>query len=70
MELKSRCTFRLESQAGGGIASNPLDHDIRCGVAIIGGRITGAMSAYERTRAGLDAATLDRGRCRPFLLMR
>src|SRR5690349_23228318 len=38
----------------------PLDRDVACDVAIIGGGITGAAVAHELTRAGCAVVVLDR----------
>ncbi len=38
----------------------PLDRDVHCDVAIIGGGITGALVAWEMADAGVDAVVLDR----------
>ncbi|MDB6127661.1 MAG: FAD-dependent oxidoreductase [Verrucomicrobia bacterium] len=38
----------------------PLERDVRCEVAIIGGGITGALVAWHLAAAGVDAVVLDR----------
>ena len=39
----------------------PLENDIACEVAIVGGGITGALIAHELTTAGMDCVLLDKG---------
>ena len=43
-------------------AGQPLDRDMRCDVAIIGGGITGALLAEHLTAMGLDVVLIDRER--------
>lgn len=59
MDLKSGCLFwpQLDGEAR---HYAPLREDRDCDVAVIGGGITGAMSAYHLTRAGLRVVLLDR----------
>jgi glycine/D-amino acid oxidase-like deaminating enzyme len=38
----------------------PLDRDARCDVAVIGGGVTGALVAWQLTRAGVSCVVLDR----------
>ena len=38
----------------------PLERDVRCDVAIVGGGITGALVAWHLVAAGIDAIVLDR----------
>lgn len=38
----------------------PLDREVKCEVAVIGGGITGAMIGWELTKAGIETVILDR----------
>src|SRR4029434_9404128 len=38
----------------------PPDRDVRCDVAVIGGGVTGALTAYHLARAGAGVVVLDR----------
>src|SRR5688500_821919 len=38
----------------------PLDQDLRCDVAVVGGGITGALTSYLLTKAGVDTVLVDR----------
>lgn len=59
MDLKSGCIFWRERD-GDGPLYPVIDRDIACDVAIIGSGITGALSAYFASRAGMNSVLLDR----------
>ncbi|MGH7215075.1 MAG: NAD(P)/FAD-dependent oxidoreductase [Tepidisphaeraceae bacterium] len=59
MDLKSGCMFW--PQVDETIADYPpLDRDLACDVALVGGGITGALVSYFLCRAGVDCVILDR----------
>ena len=60
MNLKSGCIFWPEINRDLEREFNPLDRDITCDVAIIGGGISGALVAYYLTRAGIESILVDR----------
>jgi len=60
MDLKSNSTFwmRLDPSP---LVFPPLDHDLHCAVAIIGGGVTGALVAHHLIDAGIETVLIDRG---------
>lgn len=41
------------------VIASPLDGDLRCDVAVLGGGITGALAGYFLAREGVDAILVD-----------
>jgi glycine/D-amino acid oxidase-like deaminating enzyme len=59
MKLKSGCIFWPQIYEGSEPTAPPLQRDIGCEVAIIGGGITGALAAYHLTRHGIHTVLVD-----------
>jgi glycine/D-amino acid oxidase-like deaminating enzyme len=59
MKLKSGCILWPKINRGIERAFSKLEHDLECEVAVIGGGISGALTAYYVARAGMQVVMVD-----------